>query len=607
MTDSPAAPTAVFPPAGREEWTALVRAESKGRDPRGKATRAGLPRQVVYGPEDALDGDPQRRGRHRGDALPAARPWVAIQRHADADLDRLSQALREDVDGGVDGLWVDLRASGANSGAWLDKAFRGVDVAALRYLGLDGCSDAHGRLKTVLKWLEDRDLSRVTLSVRADPLRTLATDGVVPGDLQLALDRVQRAVDLAERLPAARPVTLTAEPVTRAGGHAVHALGWLLANGAWVLRGLDLRKRAVADVAPFLELHLPLGRDLFEGIAAVRALRVVWARLLTAYGAPGAAPAFIHADAAAGGATRFDPWVNMLRSTGHTFAAIVGGADAITVAPFDRPHGIPDRLGRRVARNTHHVLGAEAHLGDVLDPAGGSWYLEQLTDQLARGAWAELQAIESAGGAAEALTSGWLHARLEAAWTERAARVSHRKEPITGVSEFANVGETLPERPAHPRVDTANTDGMRITPLPSRRDAEQFEALREATAGAPPRVYLATIGPRSEWNARALWVRNVFAAAGFEVEEPEGVELEDLDRLIGDVEDSGAVAACVVAADPRHEAAVPALVAGIGALGPLFVAGRPPDDHVPGVTGYVYAGADIGALLADLLTKLGVR
>lgn len=612
---SPAADPAAFAPAGEAEWTELVRAEQTGRDPStlGVPSREGLARKVVY---SAVDLPPDvgragwRRGAATGDTLPASRPWIAVQRHADADLGRLNAALREDVEGGVDGLWVDLRASGANGIDRLDAAFAGIDLTALRYVGLDGCSGADGRLATVVRWLEHRGLdpAALPLSVRADPLRTLAVDGVVPGDLEQVVDALADAVRASiGSSPKARPITLTAEPVLGAGGHAVHGLGWLLANGAWVLRGLHARSFSVSDVAPRIELHLPLGQDLFVGIAAVRALRLAWTRLLVVYGVPNPAATFVHADCAAGGATVNDCWVNMLRSTGQVFAGVLGGADAVTAAPFDAVLGTPDRLGRRVARNTHHVLGEEAHLGDVLDPAGGSWYLERLTDQLARGAWAELQAIEAAGGAAQALTSGWLRARLDGAWSERRARIARRRAPITGVSEFANPGERVPTRPARPVVHTASTVGLRIDPLPVRRDAEDFEGLRAATAGAPPRVFLATVGPRPEWNARAQWVQNAFAAGGFEAvvdEESAGGTLRSR------CEASGATVSCIVASDARYAEAVPEIAAALSQAGPVLVAGRPPPDlrdawRAQGVTGFVHVGADIHGLLADLLCEGG--
>ncbi len=619
---SPAADPAVFPSAGEPEWAALVRAEQKGRDPAtlGVPTREGLPRKVVYTasdlPADASErtGAPWRRGSLAGDALPAPRPWIAVQRHADADLDRLNRALREDVEGGVDGLWVDLRASGADSLDRLDAAFAGVDLSALRYLGFDGCSGAHGRLATVIDWLSRAgvDAKPLPISVRADPLRTLAVDGVVPGDLDEALDRLAAAVRQSiEALPNARPITLTAEPILLAGGHTLHALGWLLANGAWVLRGLEARGLSAEQIAPRIELHLPLGRDLFVGIAAVRALRIAWTRLLVACGVPSPAPPFVHTDAAAGGASRNDCWVNMLRGTGQVFAGVLGGADAITAAPFDRVLGTPDRLGRRVARNTHHVLGEEAHLADVLDPAGGSWYLENLTDQLARGAWGELQAIEGAGGAATALTSGWLGERLDAAWANRRTKVARRKVPITGVSEFANPAETVPTRAAAPVVDTAGTVGVRMDPLPLRRDAEDFERLRKATAAAPPTAFLATVGPRPEWNARALWVGNAFAAGGLMVQEDDGAAPDDLDALIARYEASGAGIACIVASDARYLQAVPELAPRLSALGPVLLAGRPPESEAEtwraaGVGAYLHVGADIHGLLSQLLTDLGV-
>jgi methylmalonyl-CoA mutase len=203
----------------------------------------------------------------------------------------------------------------------------------------------------------------------------------------------------------------------------------------------------------------------------------------------------------------YDPWVNMLRGTVAAFAAGVGGADAVTVVPFDSPLGEPDAFGRRIARNVSALLIAESHVAAVTDPAGGAYAVEKLTDDLAAAAWAELQRIDAAGGVVAALDDGSLLGRVADVAARRDRDVATRTRPLTGLSEFPNLGETLPER-----VSTGSpADGSAV-----RRYGAAFEALRAEPATA--HVFLATLGPVAAHTARAGFATNLLAAGGVGVD-----------------------------------------------------------------------------------------
>jgi len=199
--------------------------------------------------------------------------------------------------------------------------------------------------------------------------------------------------------------------------------------------------------------------------------------------------------------TKYDPWVNMLRTTVAAFAAGVGGAAAVTVLPFDAALGLPEAFSRRIARNTSALLVAESHVAAVSDPAGGSYAIERLTDDLARAAWAELGRIEDSGGVLAAIADGSLADGIERTAVERAGQVARRERPLTGTSEFPNLHERLPERRPHP----AGAAGV------TRRGAP-FEELRDDPAAEP--VFVATMGPVAAHSARARFAINLLAAGG---------------------------------------------------------------------------------------------
>ncbi len=198
--------------------------------------------------------------------------------------------------------------------------------------------------------------------------------------------------------------------------------------------------------------------------------------------------------------TRLDPWNNLLRTTIAAFAAGVAGADAVTVLPFDTPLGIPDELGRRLARNISSLLIAESHVAAVFDPAAGAPALERLTSRMADAAWAEFSRIEAAGGIVAALADGSFHQRADVTAAERARRIATRTAPITGVTEFPDLTEAVPTRRPWPE------------PVSDPSWAAAFHRLRDRPISTP--VFIATLGPVAEHSARAGFVVQALAAGG---------------------------------------------------------------------------------------------
>ena len=201
--------------------------------------------------------------------------------------------------------------------------------------------------------------------------------------------------------------------------------------------------------------------------------------------------------------TKYDPWVNMLRTTVAAFAAGVGGASAVTVLPFDAALGLPDAFARRIARNTSSLLIHESHVAKVVDAAGGAYAVERLTDNLAQAGWDELGRIESAGGVLGAIANASIAERIDGIVARRSAEIAKRRRPITGVSEFPHLHEEVPTRKPY-------APGARQV----RRYAADFEAMRDDPPAQP--VFLATLGTIAAHTARATFAHNLFAAGGID-------------------------------------------------------------------------------------------
>ncbi len=393
-------------------------------------------------------------------------------------------AALEDLEHGAGSLWVDTDDLAA--------ALAGVE------LDLAPVVLAHGTL--------ERARSLVALAAERDaPLHPHTNLGADPVGARVrgAEEPTDTAVEIA-RLALEHGVgaiVVDATAVHDLGASDAQEVGYSLAAGAAYLRLLTGAGIPVDDAVGLLEFRLAATAEQFPTIAKLRAARRCWARVVELSGGSHRTQRQ-HVVTSRPMLSAYDPWVNMLRGTVAAFAAGAGGADAVTVVPFDSPLGEPDAFGRRIARNVSALLIAESHVAAVTDPAGGAYAVEKLTDDLAAAAWAELQRIDAVGGVAAALDDGSLLGRVAEVAARRDHDVATRKRPLTGLTEFPNLTETQPTR-------SGTGDGV-------RRYGAAFEALRAAPAAAT--VFLATLGPVAAHTARAGFAANLLAAGGVAVE-----------------------------------------------------------------------------------------
>ncbi|MFF9199764.1 methylmalonyl-CoA mutase family protein [Streptomyces sp. NPDC014779] len=592
---------AEFPAATHAQWQRLVAGvlsrsgkdvpETEAEDALSTPLEDGLRARPLYTAADAVP-DPGfpgfapfvRAGRAEGNT---AGGWDVRQRHRTAD----PEAVLTDLENGVTSLWLAVGTGGIPVDA-LGRVLEGVYLD-LAPVVLEAGADTDAAARELFAVYERRGVAADSVrgNLGADPLGTEARTGTAydpegfPGAVALA----RRCADA---YPGLRALTVDALPYHEAGGSAAQELGASLATGVAYLRALTDAGVGLEAALGQLEFRYAATADQFLTIAKLRAARRLWARVAEASGAPEAGAQLQHAVTSPVMMTARDPWVNMLRTTVATLAAGVGGADSVTVHPFDHALGLPDAFARRIARNTSTILIEESHLSRVIDPAGGSWYVETLTDELAHAAWDFFQEIEREGGQAAVLRSGWVEQRLSATWAERSKALAKRREPVTGVSEFPH----LAEKPVVREPAPAEPSGG----LPRVRRDEAFEALRArsdahlAATGARPRIYLAALGPAAAHTARLTFAANLFQAGGIEpVTE-------------GGFADSGATEVCLCSSDAVYEerAAEEAAAFRAAGAGHVVLAGRPA--AYPDADSYVFAGCDAVAVLSATLDRMGV-
>ena len=442
------------------------------------------------------------------------------------------------------------------------------------------------------------------------------------------IDETGAAAGRVPRLgPGVMAFTVDAVRYADAGATEAQALGWAAATGVAYLRALVAAGLGVDVAAGLIGFRFAATADQFVTIAALRAARVMWARVVTASGgSEEAARQYQHAVTATHMYSRRDPWVNLLRGASAALAAGVAGADAVTVLPFDHASGLVDAdgaLGRRLARNTQMLLLAESHLARAADPAGGSFYVESLTEQMASAGWRVFQDVEAFGGIEAAIDEGAIAAAINESWQSRLGALRTRSEPLTGVSEFALLDEPAPQAPeSFDESPTAVADSAGMpsrTGLPVRRLAEPFEDLRDAvdryqvTAGERPAVWVAALGPASAHSPRTAWAQNLLAAGGIEARSGPGVDSPI--AAAADFAASGLTAAVITGTDDMYGLRAAATAAALTDAGATFVAlvcdpgtlaGQRDTLAAAGVSHFWQDGIDVVAALERLHRALGI-
>ena len=631
-----------FPAAGYDQWRALVDKVLKGADFDRKlvaTTYDGIRVQPLYTAADrppageAFPGQPDfTRG---SDATaPAHGAWEIRQTQLHPDPAEANHRLLEDLEGGVNSLALRLDVGGAaavdgivvGGPADLATALDGVylDLVSVSLEAGPHFAEAAGLL--VERW----DAGGVSGDQRrgnlgADPLGALASTGSLPQGVDGAMAQL---VDLAAQTadwPHVRAAHVDTAPYVDAGASEAEELAVMLATGIAYLGALVESGVSVALAADQIGFTLAADADVFATIAKLRAARRLWAHALEAAGAPDAGGAPFATRTASRMISARDPWVNMLRTTAACFAAGAGGATTVTVQPFDAAIGLADDLARRIARNTQLVLQEESHVGLVADPAGGSFYVEELTDQLSQKAWSRFREIQAGGGLAAALLDGSLAAAIGAIRETRMANIAKRKDPLTGVSEFPNLAEPRLERPVPDvaRLRAAATaawtgaplvagpNATSIDPLPVVGLASEFEALRDASdahlasTGRRPQVFLANLAAISVHTARATFARNFFEAGG--VEAVGDIGFDDDASLVAAFAASGCHLAVICSSDVVYAERAAAAATALRDAGArrVYLAGHPGELRdaltAAGVDEFIHIGVDVLAALRTAL------
>jgi methylmalonyl-CoA mutase len=571
-----------FPPVTTGQWEEVIRKDLKGAD---------YNKRLLWQTDEGITVKPYYRGEDlKGldvllDARPGEFPYVRGTR-ADNNW-----RIREEI--------AEISLAGANQAARKALA-AGAEEILFRRAAPQSLSD----LRLLLDGLDSTPVY-FWADAGAAALAKLLIESGVPLRGAMKLHPFTEADAAAFFLagspgPAFRPVAIRRASFLEAGATAVEEAAFMLAAGIDYLRHMTSRGVTVDQAANGVVFCFSVGSSYFMQIAKFRAFRLLWARAVESFGGSNeAAKAFLAARTADWNQSIYDPYSNVLRGTTEAMAAAIGGVDSLGVAPFDETYRNPDEASRRLARNTQTILKKEVWLDRVVDPAAGSYYVEVLTDSLARAAWRLMQEVESMGGYLTARDAGMIPNRVREARTKKESALTFRRKTIVGVNNYPNIRERMLQQ-----IQTKDLE------LLYGRGAEMFEDIRlrterHAAAGnKTPLILLAEMGDLKMRKARSAFMFNFFGCAGFDIQTQ---YFDGLEALAAGVDAADVVVLC--SSDDEYSTlarAAPAMLKGI----PLVVAGNPKDAEDlkrAGVADFVHIRSNAVETLIAWQERLGVR
>jgi methylmalonyl-CoA mutase len=479
-------PTAVklldeFASVAFEDWRKLVQTELKDA-PFDKrmftATPEGIKLRPIYQPLD-IAGLPHvnsfpgfapfvRGGHAAGYVL---QPWSISQEIAFSNAREFNHAARNSISRGLNALnmVLDQATRDGHDPDWalpeqvgfgglsvatlddLDHALDGIDLETTSLFIRSGASAMpFAALLVALARKRKKTPTALRGCIEMDPLGVLAHQGKLPQSVEGAYREMAVLTRWAtEHAPHLQTICVHSRAWHESGANALQELAFTLATGVEYLRAANRRGLEVDLVAPRMRFAVTVGVNFFMEIAKLRALRMLWSRVISALGGNEASQKLaLHVRTSQWDKTVYDPYNNMLRATVEAFAGVLGGCDSMQVGAFDEVIRRPDDFSQRIARNTQLILQKECHLDHVIDPAGGSWFVESLTADLAQGAWNLFQQVEKLGGMEAALRAEFPQKTVAATADEKIKAVNRRRDSVVGVNQYANTKEKPLEQPA---------------------------------------------------------------------------------------------------------------------------------------------------------------
>ena len=608
-----------FAPVSTQEWLDKINVDLKGADFEKKLvwkTNEGFKVKPFYRKEDlenlktteALPGEfPYLRGTKKSDNT-----WL-VRQEIKVDCPKEANAKALDIlNKGVDSLGFSLRKKDL-SAEFIATLLDGIcaECVELNFSTCQGATVMLANLLVAYFTQKGYDLNALRGSVNYDPMGKMMVRGK---DLTNYIATAKELVGVMKALPKYRCITVNAIELNNAGSYISQELGYALAWGNEYLNALVEAGVDATEAAKKIKFNFGISSNYFLEIAKFRAARMLWANIVKQYEpkCDCACKMKAHAETSTFNLTLFDAHVNMLRTQTEAMSAALAGVDSITVSPFDKAYQVADDFSERIARNQQLLLKEECHFDKVVDPAAGSYYIENLTTSIAQQAWNLFLEVEEAGGMMEAIKAGKVQEAVNASNKARHEAVSKRREILLGTNQYPNFTE-LSEGKAPMGCqcccggDHKHECEKPFATLDKSRAASEFEALRLETenSGKRPKAFMLTIGNLAMRQARVQFSCNFLACAGYEVIDNLG--FPTVEEGVEAAMKAGADIVVLCSSDDEYaEYAIPAYQA-VNGRAMFIVAGAPAcmeDLKAAGIENFIHVRCNVLETLRGYNAKL---
>lgn len=604
-----------FPPVSTEQWEAVITTDLKGADYERKLvwkTGEGFNVRPYYRAENLEGVDflgsqagefPFVRGTHNHNK------WLVHQTIAVKCPEEANKTAVKLLNSGVDSLGFCVGEAEVTE-QYIETLLNEIHLPAIE-LTLCGAKIAH-LVEPVLAYAQKKGVAKDDLHINfcIDPI---IGDLSVKGDFcchtgEKCFARIAELIKATEEYKHVRLVNVSGATFSNAGSTIVEELAFSLSAAHEYLVRLMEQGLSVDQVARKIRFSMAVTSNYFLEMAKFRAARLLWANIVKAY-APQkecSCKMFAHATTSTWNQTVYDPYVNMLRGTTEAMSAAIAGVHSLEVMPFDYAFEAPTEFSMRIARNAELLLKHESHIDHVVDPAGGSYYIENLTKNIAEQAWALFREIEDKGGYIEAFRAGVIVEKVKASAATKDKNIASRRLILLGANQYPNFTEVADEVVTEQTVTRSSNEGNVLTPY---RGAMAFEQMRLTVdrSGKTPTAFMLTCGSLSMARARAQFSCNFFACAGIRV--VDNTFFKSIEEGVEAAVASKAEIVVICASDDDYAEVAPKIKELLADRAILVVAGAPacsPELEAQGITNFINVKSNVLETLKDYLKKLGI-
>jgi methylmalonyl-CoA mutase len=611
-----------FPPVTTREWLDKINSDLKGADFNKKLvwkTNEGFDVKPFYRMEDVENlmyintlphQFPYLRGTKINNNNWLIRQNIEVSNYSTANRKALTILMK-----GIDSLGFIINDPESVNEKNFDFLFERIFLEGVELNFL-----TNGKAKEIIellkKYLEKSysDPNRIRGAIEADPLSRLMLNGTLCIAPEEGFDYLASVVNSASFLPQFRVIHLNASNFNNTGADIVQELAFGISMGSEYMAQLTGRGISSDLAASKIRFSFGTGSNYFPEIAKLRAARVLWSVIANGFHIDKKEnlKMEIHCVTSKWNKTVYDPYVNMLRTQTEAMSAILGGADSLTVEPFDTVFRHPDEFSERIARNQQLILKEEAYFDKVADPAAGSYYIENLTDLIAENAWKLFLEIEDKGGFLACLKTGFIQTKLSESGARRKSDLATRKTILLGTNQFPNTGERISETVDLNKVfDKKLSDTeLLVKPIELFRGSEQYDKLRIAVdkAARRPAVFLLPIGDPAMSKARSQFSANFFGCAGYQIIDNQ--RFTDVDESVRSSIESKPDIVVICSSDEEYARIAPEIFTKLKDKAIVVIAGNPACSEElksKGIDNFIHVRSNVIETLTEFNNKLGIK